>query len=83
MGGTGLEVLLRGGFLLLQGSRSGLCFSMLTLKVSRAIQSPASTPQGCRICDLKIIVVPILIINFLFHLFLKVAVDRSRCSVRS
>lgn len=82
MGGTGLEVLLRGGFLLLQASRSGPSFSLLILKVSKAIQGPTLTLQGCRICDLKIIVVPILI-NFLFHLFLKVAVDRSRSSVRS
>lgn len=69
VGGIGPEVLVSGGFLLLQGSRSGLSFSLLTLKVLGAIQSPAWTWQGWRICDLKIIVVPVLIINFLFHLF--------------
>lgn len=37
VGGAGLEVLLRGGFLLLEGSGSGLSFTLLTLKVSKAI----------------------------------------------
>lgn len=82
MGGTGLQVLLR-------GFSSIARFTIRTLLFPADFESVKGNTEPCLnsaglqdMYDLKIIVVPILIINFLFHLFLKVAVDRSRCSVR-